>query len=356
MKIRLPEILFIALVGLVTIVFFNLIEGYLLAIFWAVILAILFHDVNDQIVERTNKPNLAAAMTLLLIIAIVVIPAGLVGLALLDESTKFIDGISEDRMGWQATFEDLRGRLPILEQTLSRFGIDVSELQKQLQNAVANFSQFFANRLLQITQNIFSFLIQFFLMGYVLFFFLRDGGALVESLIKVLPLGDEKERALFQRFEKVSRATVKGSLVVAIVQGTIGGILFWALDIPAAVLWGVVMVIGSLLPLGSALVWLPAGVGLLIQGNYVDGTIMLLVGSMIIGVIDNFLRPRLVGQDTKLPDYLILLSTLGGINWFGISGFVIGPVIAALFITSWQMLGKDWFDDDTDHYLADDEE
>jgi predicted PurR-regulated permease PerM len=149
-------------------------------------------------------------------------------------------------------------------------------------------------------------------------------------------MGDTRERLLFAKFAEVTRATVKGNLVVAIVQGALGGFIFWALGIPAALLWAVVMAFLSLLPaVGAAIIWAPVAAYLLAVGSYVDGIILIAFGAGVIGLVDNLLRPILVGRDTKLPDYLVLLSTLGGMALFGINGFVIGPLIAALFIAFW---------------------
>ncbi|MEM9261899.1 MAG: AI-2E family transporter, partial [Bacteroidota bacterium] len=142
---------------------------------------------------------------------------------------------------------------------------------------------------------------------------------------------------------QVSKATLKGTVVVAIVQGSIGGVLFAVLGLPAALLWGVAMTLLALLPVGgSAIVWFPTAIILFAQGYPTKAIIIIIVGSLIIGLVDNLLRPLLVGRDTEMPDYLVLISTLGGITYFGLSGFVIGPTIAALFITVWEMMGRDY--------------
>ena len=183
----------------------------------------------------------------------------------------------------------------------------------------------------------------FFLMMYLLFFFLRDGKKIIELIIHVLPIGDDSERLLLAKFAEVSRATIKGTLVVGIVQGTIGGITFSLLGIQSAVFWGVVMILLSILPaIGSALVWIPAAIYLITNGMLIKGLILIGVGVFIIGMIDNILRPILVGRDTKMPDYLILLSTLGGISLIGISGFVLGPIIAAFFLAIWTMFANEY--------------
>jgi predicted PurR-regulated permease PerM len=199
-------------------------------------------------------------------------------------------------------------------------------------------SQFVASRALSIGQNTLRIAVYFFLMLYLLFFFLRDGRRIVDAAVRVLPLGDERERHLFHRFAQVSRATIKGTLVVGIVQGTIGGFMFSLVGIGSPVLWGVVMALLSILPaVGTALVWLPAAIMLIANGQLVAGIALIAVGALVMGLVDNILRPILVGRDTRMPDYLILLATLGGLVAFGLAGVVIGPIIAAFFLSVWEM-------------------
>jgi predicted PurR-regulated permease PerM len=200
-----------------------------------------------------------------------------------------------------------------------------------------------ASQALEIGQNTLRVTVFFFLMLYLLFFFLRDGKLLLEGLIRALPFGVERERHLFDRFAEVSRATIKGTLVVGIVQGTLGGIGFAVLGIGAPVLWGVVMALLSILPAaGPAFVWLPAAIILIAGGEVIPGIILIIVGSLVIGLVDNLLRPLLVGRDTRMPDYLILLSTLGGLTGFGLAGIVIGPIIAAFFLSVWKMAEEEY--------------
>ena len=236
--------------------------------------------------------------------------------------------------------EEWQNRIPIAQEWLEGYGVNLEETKNTFWRSTIQIGKNLAYGAMGVTQNLFGFLVQFFVMLYILFFFLKDGDKLVKSLVKVLPLGDKQEWELINRFANVARATVRGSLVVAIVQGALGGILFWAVGIPGAVIWAVIMTILSLLPVGSGLVWGPASLLLIFQGDFIRGFIVLAVGALVIGLVDNILRPILVGRGAKMPDYLILLSTLGGLTWFGLSGFVIGPVIAAFFITCWQMLSE----------------
>jgi len=221
-------------------------------------------------------------------------------------------------------------------------GIQQDKITEWLSSAAVTVSRFLASRALSIGQNTLSIIVQFFLMIYLVFFFLRDGVALLERLVKVIPLGDQRERKLFRKFAEVSRATLKGTIVVAIIQGTLGGLSLALVGIEGAVFWGVVMAVLSVLPaVGGSLVWLPTALWLFAMGSTGKAAVLVVLG-VLIGFVDNLLRPILVGRDTKMPDYLILLSTLGGITAFGLSGFVIGPIIAALCMAGWDMFAEDF--------------
>ena len=340
---KYPYWFFLGLLLLVTLVFFSLIKNYLLAVFWAVVLALLFRGLHRKMLDRFDgKKNLAAAVTLTLIILFVIVPFIIIGSAIVSEGVEFYQALESGEFHVRETLENLRTKTPIIENTLQRLSIDVEQVRTSVNESFANLARNFAGYIFSFTQNFVSFAIQFFLMLYILYFFLRDGRWILEKLVWAIPLGDDKEWRLIERFESVTRATVRGSLVVAVLQGTIGALLFLFVGIPGAALWGVLMTFCALLPMGSGIIWLPAAVIFMIQGDFTRGIIIVLVGSLIIGLLDNFLRPRLVGNDTKLPDYLILLSTLGGLAWFGISGFALGPIIAALFVTCWQMLGDEF--------------
>jgi len=340
---KYPKYFFLLFVLIVTIAFFGLIGDFIMAVFWASIFAILFQNKYEQMLSRfPTKPNLSAALTLSLVILVVILPLVLVSITVINEANEAYVALHQADQSLEEVVEDLQEQIPIDRSVLNRIGFKKSAIEENFQKLINEGTQLIAGGAVSFTQNILSFFISFFLMLYVLFFFLRDGKRLVQELMWVVPISDKKEETLLHRFESVARATVKGSLLVALVQGFIGGILFYLLGIPSAFLWGIIMVLASLLPIGSALVWGPWAVFFFFQGDFTRGIILILVGSGFIGLIDNFLRPRLVGRDTKMPDYLILLSTLGGLAWFGISGFVVGPIIAALFTTCWQMLGKEY--------------
>jgi predicted PurR-regulated permease PerM len=222
---------------------------------------------------------------------------------------------------------------------LGRIGLgDFNLLQAKVAQGVSQGAQFMLTQVLNIGQNTFKFIASLFITLYLTFFMVRDGDALARALRHALPLAPPHKRELFGKFATVLRATVKGHLLVAAVQGGLGGLAFWALDFGAPLLWGVLMAFLSLLPLvGSGLVWLPAALYLLATGALWQGLALLAFGVLVIGLVDNLLRPMLIGKDTRMPDYLVMISTLGGIAVFGINGLILGPALAAMLLAVWHI-------------------
>src|SRR5690606_26574643 len=211
-------------------------------------------------------------------------------------------------------------------------------IREKLSAGALQGSQFLAKQAVSVGQNTFQFLIGLGVMMYLLFFLLRDGQILVPRIKSLIPLSGSHRRDLFQKFTTVVRATVKGNIVIAVTQGFLGGVMFAFLGIQGALFWGVLMAFLSLLPaVGASLIWAPVAVYFMVTGAYADGIILILFGVLVIGLIDNLLRPILVGKDTKMPDYVVLISTLGGLAVFGLNGFVIGPLFAALFMACWDL-------------------
>lgn len=335
---------FFILVALVTVSFFGLVGQYLLSAFWAIVLTIIFHRSYRRLrISLRGRDNLAASIMTVGILLFVVLPVFGIMAALVDQAVGLYERIQNGDIDPSIAIKFLQEQLPEIESFLQRVGVDTQEIRDNISSTALQLSSLVADRAFLYTQNAINLIVQFSVVMYLLFFFLRDGNKLLNEIINVLPMGNRRERVLFNRFGLVAKATLKGTLVVAIVQGSIGGVLFWALGIPAALLWGVAMAVLSLLPVaGAGIVWVPTAITLAIMGDYGKAIIIVIVGSLGIGLVDNLLRPLLVGRDTRMPDYLVLLTTLGGIAWFGISGFVIGPVIAALFITIWQMMGREF--------------
>jgi predicted PurR-regulated permease PerM len=339
----IQNVSFFVLVALTTIAFLMLIGSFLMPVFWAAVLATVFFPLQSRYVARFGgRRSLAALATILTIIGLVVVPLLLVGVAMSREAVDLHDQITSGALDLQAPVRFVKRVTPLATDYLGGFGVDVEAWMQRLSTSAVAVSQFIASSALGIGQDVLRITALFFLMLYILFFFLRDGNRLVAMLIRVVPLEDARERQLLAKFAEVSLATIKGTLVVGIVQGAIGAGLFWALGIPAPVFWGTLMTMFSVLPaVGPGLIWLPAAVILLAMGHIVKGIILIAAGVLVIGLVDNVLRPILVGRDTQMPDYLVLLATLGGLAVFGVSGFVIGPVIAAFFLVVWEMFAQE---------------
>ena len=313
-------------------------------ILWAVTLAIIFKPVQKKLSARMpHRENLASLCTLLIIVFAVIVPALLLSISVGREGVALYQSITSGEIDLSGPLSWAQNTWPSLIDRAESLGINIEEAKQKLSSSALHGSQWAASHIFTFGQNTVRFAIMFFLMLYLLFFFLRDGKKIIDMIIHILPIGDERERYLLSKFAEVSRATIKGTLVVGAIQGTIGGITFSLLGIESAIFWGVVMTLLSILPaIGSALIWVPAAIYLITSGMLIKGIILILVGVFVIGMIDNILRPILVGRDTKMPDYLILLSTLGGISMIGISGFVLGPVIAAFFLTIWAMFAQEY--------------
>jgi predicted PurR-regulated permease PerM len=334
---------FISLVVLTTLAFFGLIRSFLMPMFWAVVLAVLFQPVQSWWLDRTRgRGSLAAVLTLLTVAVVAMLPVALLGVALSREALLLYERIATGEIDLGAVVRRARELVPVVTDGLEALGVELDRLQDGLSSMAVVGSAWVAQQALTIGQNALRITALSALTLYVLFFFLRDGDRILSAVVRAIPLGDEQEWLLIRKFGSVSRATIGGALVVAAVQGAMGGVTFWILGISAPVFWGVVMTILSFLPaVGASLVWGPAAIVLALTGSPVRAIILVVIGAALIGIVDNILRPILVGRYTQLPDFLILVSTLGGLAVFGLSGVVIGPVVAAFFLAVWEMFAQE---------------
>ncbi|MFZ7095857.1 AI-2E family transporter [Luteimonas dalianensis] len=328
----------VALAG-VSLAFLFLLRPFYAAIFWAAALAVLFWPIQQSLLARlSGRRTLAALSTLLICVLIVIIPIWLITMSVIQEVAQIYARFTHDGGSLAQQLRGIGARTPSWAlEWLQRLGIDnMAALQERAAQAATQALQFVATQALSIGQNTLQMLVTIAVMLYLLFFFFRDGERIVGLIEQAIPMERAYVDGLVARFSSVVKATIRGNLIVAMVQGGLGGILFWAVGVPGAVLWGVVMTFLSMLPaVGSWLVWGPVAIWLLATGSIVRGVIVIVVGAVVIGLIDNILRPILVGRETRMPDYLVLLSTLGGLAMFGLTGFVAGPMIAALFIALW---------------------
>lgn len=344
MRGPLEQNAFLVLLVLATVAFLFLLKPFFVPIFWACAFALIFYPMQQWLLRKwPGQRTLAAVVTLSVCTVVVVIPVLGVAASFITEGLDLFQGLQNGAWSPADYLQKFRTGFPSAYHGLQHLGVDFSHLGAQLMMALKATGQLLGQRALAVGQNTFQFFVDLGLMLYLAFFLLRDGPELVELLIRALPLGDDRERLLFDKFAEITRATIKGNLAVAAVQGALGGFIFWVLGIPAALLWGVIMAVMSMIPaVGAGLIWLPVALYLYATGQVVHGTILMLFGMLVIGLVDNVLRPVLVGRDTKLPDYMVLFSTLGGLALFGVTGFALGPLLAGLFVAFWQIFIADF--------------
>ncbi|MFC0685633.1 AI-2E family transporter [Novosphingobium clariflavum] len=339
---RLEDYGFAFLVVIISAAFAWLLTPYFGAVLWGVVAAILFEPLTFRLSRKMGgKPNTAAGLVLLGLLAVFIIPAILLGISLVQEVSMIYDKVSTGQLDIGHMVAKLRGSIPdSVEGLVERYGLaDFESLRRQFGSGIASGLQGLATRLVSAGQGALSFLAALGVMLYLTFFLLRDGRHYGEMIREALPLRPHLRDRLILNFLVVVRATMKGTVVVAVLQGLVGGIIFSLLGIPGSLLWGVLMGFFSLLPaVGTGLVWVPMSIYLLATGQIWQGSVLAFCGMFVIGMIDNLLRPVLVGRDTRLPDFVVLIATLAGLQLFGLNGFIIGPVIAALFISVWNLM------------------
>src|SRR5690554_2793475 len=302
------------LVAIVTIAFFAILLPFYGAVFWATIIAVLFAPVQRRLARAfRGRQNLAAFVTLVLVLVVVILPLAWIGTMITQEAASVYKRIQAGEVRPGTWFRAILDVLPPWATSLlDRFDLtSLADVQERFAAGLQRAVQFVVQQGVNIGQGTFQFVIAFFLMLYLLFFLLRDGDRLVRRIRLALPLQPDVKRQFGDKFATVVRATIKGNVVVAVLQGALGGVAFWVLGIHGAVLWGVVMAILSLLPaVGAALVWLPVALYLIGTGALLKGIGLIAFGVLVIGLVDNVVRPILVGKDTKMPDYVALVSTL----------------------------------------------
>ena len=338
---QLQRGVFLALLAAVTVAFLWVLMPFFGAVLWGVALAILFTPLYKWLLKKMRgKPNFAALSTLAICLFIVILPLAMVGVSLVQEIALVTQSIRSGQLNFAAYFQQILDASPQwLLNLVERFDLgDMAAWQARISAAAGQASQIIASQALAIGQNTFDFIVSFFVMLYLLYFLVRDGATLSKTMRDAVPLAKPHTHYLLNKFTTVIRATVKGNVAVAVAQGALGGLAFWFLGVQGALLWAVLMAFLSLLPaVGAALIWGPVAIYFLATGQFWQGGVLIFVGVFVIGLVDNILRPVLVGKDTQMPDYIVLMSTIGGMAIFGINGFVIGPVIAALFMAAWSL-------------------
>jgi len=328
------------LVFFISALFLSMIRQFLMAIFLAGIFSALSFPLYLRLVKWFRGRNkLASIATIILIIFVIVIPlAGLLGI-ITAQAIKVGETVKpwvEQQLSQPDAISSALKSLPFFDQ-LEPYR---NTILKKAGEMIGSVSGFLINRLSSATLGTVNFLFMLFVMLYTMFFFLLAGDKLIEKILYYLPLEDHDERRMLDRFTSVTRATLKGTAVIGILQGAIGGLAFAVVGLPSAVFWGAIMTVLSIIPgIGSALVWGPAAIILATTGQLAKAIGLALFCALVIGSLDNLLRPILVGKDTQMHELMIFFGTLGGIIMFGVVGVIIGPIIAALFVTVWDIYG-----------------
>ena len=332
-----------ALLAAVTLALGWILVPFYGAILWGVVIALLSSPVFGWLMHRVGqRRNVAALLTMLLVLLAGVLPLLVLVASLLREASSLVVHLRGGNLSPLRWAQGIYNALPPWgTETLKRFGLtNFASVQQRVADLLSDGGPFIANGAFSLGQNTFGLGSSLFIALYLAFFLVRDGGALTHTLGMNIPLPLQHKRELLNKFTTVLLATIKGNFLVAAIQGALGGLAFWFLDVSGALLWAVLMAVLSMLPaVGAALVWAPVAAYFLATGAHWQGAALIAYGVLVIGLVDNLLRPIWVGHSTRLPDYMVMVSTLGGMAVFGLNGFVLGPVIAAMFVAVWHLYG-----------------
>ena len=331
------------LVVAVSVLFVAVAWPFLEPLLLGALLAGLFHPLYRWITRLVGgRQSFGAVLTLLVLFILVLVPvSGFLGIVVQQALS-----VSDQAIPWLRQHTGAASKFNLHDWLVQGFPAladyvpSQEQLLQQAGTAAKSAGAFLVTVLSRMTVTTAAFILNLFIMLYAMFFFFKDGQKILERIFYYLPLNDEDETRMLARFTSITRATIKGTVVIGIIQGTLAGIAFWIAGIQGAAFWGTIMTILSIVPgIGAALVWVPAVIILFISGQYVPATLLLAWCAAVVGTIDNFLRPALVGRDAKMPDLLILIGTLGGLFLFGPIGFIVGPIVCGLFLTVWDIYG-----------------
>lgn len=336
---------FLLFLALVTLALAFVAWPFVGALLWATLAAIMFQPLFQRMLaRRPGRPNEAAVATLLIIMFAVILPTLVIGSMVVEEAAGVVIAFQEGRIDVAQWFDQIHDALPAnIREAVDEAGFEnLPALQARVAQFASQSAGLIAAQAFAIGGNALGFVLAFGVGLYVTYFLLRDGARIGPAVLDHLPMQRDVAERLGERFIAIVRATIKGSVVVGLVQGALGATTFAIAGVPSALLFGVLMAIVSLLPaVGPALVWVPVAIYLLATGAIWQGVLVVVSGVAVIGLADNLLRPMLVGRDTGIPDWVILVTTLGGIALMGLAGIVVGPLVAGLFLASWAILREE---------------
>ena len=337
---KVNKFVVLLMVLFISALFLSMIRHFLMAILLAGIFSAMFSPLYKGLNRRLRgKRSLASLVTLAIVVVLVLLPlAGLLGIVTA-QAIKVGQSITpwvQERIADPGGLSKYTDIIPYYDKIQPY----QEQIYRKAGEMVGTVSKYLVNSLSAITMGTVNFLFMAFILLYAMFFFLMDGDKLLEKILYYLPMEEEDEKRMLDKFSSVTNATLKGTAIIGILQGGLAGFAFFLVGIPSAVFWGTLMTVLSIIPsIGSFLVWGPAALILAVGGHYGKAVFLVLFCGLVVGSLDNFLRPRLVGKDTQMHELLILFGTLGGIAMFGVVGFIVGPIIAALFVTVWEIYG-----------------
>jgi predicted PurR-regulated permease PerM len=337
---RFRQAFLLLLVTAISVAFVAMIRTFLLTILLAAIFTGLSYPVYEWLLSRfRGHQTLTAIATLALLLVLVIAPLlGVLG-AGANEALRVTETLGPRLQQLVDQPGELDSRLRAIPG-YDRIAPYRAQILMKAGELVGSTSAFLFAALSATTRATAVFVFQFFVLLYTMFFFLTGGPSLLRGVLAYLPLTEADKQRMLDKFVSVTRATLKGTILIGVAQGALGGLAFWVAGFDGAIFWGTVMTVLSIIPgVGGALIWVPATIFLLSTGEVWQGLSLALFCGLVVGSVDNLLRPRLVGQDTKMHELLIFFSTIGGILLFGVMGFILGPILAALFVTAWEMFG-----------------
>jgi predicted PurR-regulated permease PerM len=330
---------FITLLSLLAIALYvcwRMLEPFFNVLLWAAVLAVIFYPMHRRILERTGKPTLAAALSTLLVIILILLPVTFITVAVVRELSQAAAAFQQPDQSW--SLPTPAGVTWIFDRVGQYVDLDREAARKFVAERMQTWGAALAGSTLVVIGGAVGAIVQTVLVVFTLFYFFRDGERIRHSGYEMMPLKRAQWHDIITRTRDVIGATVYGVLVISAIQGTLGTLIFWALGLPSPLLWGVVMFFLSMIPMaGAFLVWMPAALYLALTGAFIKAGILVAWGIVVIGSIDNFLSPRLVGQRTRLHELLIFFAVLGGLEVFGVLGLVLGPVVVAITLALIEM-------------------
>ncbi len=315
--------------GIALYLCWRMLQPFVEVLAWAAVLVVVFFPVHRRLVARTHRPSASAALSCLLVVVTILLPLTFIVIALVRELAGFAQNLQANIQTLLDPNSPVTGRFL---NWLSQY-VDVEQFRSQefLAERLKGLGGAIAPTTLRLVGGVGGVIIEFFFVIFTMYYLFRDGNRIVAALPDVLPLERSQSEIILARTREVISASLYGVLVIASIQGALGGLAFWALGLPSPIVWGVVMTLLSMIPMaGAFIVWVPAALFLVATGHVTKAIILAVWGALVIGTVDNFLRPKLVGEKTKLHELFIFFSVIGGLKVFGVLGIVLGPVVLAV--------------------------